>query len=475
MGYITQILGTGKGGYLADAGGVPRLLLFDNNEGIGSRAGRWNGSGGGTYQQDFDLYFTTRAAQGYNAWAGSAWATPIIYDDCLTFGRTWDGVYPFCIDGTPGQIASGTLTLNDDFWVRVDYLFSSALSNGMACWLNPLMSYDLGTSAVFDGATSTHFQEFGAAFSARYPLSSYPHVQLMFGDDSNAGTTDSQATDILTGVRSAGDTRSLIMYEYEPETNSHIQFVDGAVFYPGGFGMMNAAINWCYEYHNAYIALEESYKETGTTPIPAIYGDGLWYGLVGSDSADYTLRRTVWWSLASGARGLSVTSGQAGANVWRWDSGAPAALTNDPIGPFCTATIKTITGFFTSLRNWHKLAPDTSSAFITSGRGTRVASPAPADYYPFGYGDGDDYVAGSITADGSLAVIYCGQHFSITVDTSKLAAGYGARWIDPVTCAATSATPGSSYNSAPLGNNSAGNPDWVLVLMQPPYATWTVP
>jgi len=56
-----------------------------------------------------------------------------------------------------------------------------------------------------------------------------------------------------------------------------------------------------------------------------------------------------------------------------------------------------------------------------------------------------------------------------------MAAGYGAKWMDPVTGATTTATVASTYNSTAQGNNSAGDPDWVLILASPPYATWTVP
>jgi hypothetical protein len=47
--------------------------------------------------------------------------------------------------------------------------------------------------------------------------------------------------------------------------------------------------------------------------------------------------------------------------------------------------------------------------------------------------------------------------------------------MDPVTGATTTATVGSSYNSTAQGANSQGDPDWVLILASPPYATWTVP
>jgi hypothetical protein len=62
-------------------------------------------------------------------------------------------------------------------------------------------------------------------------------------------------------------------------------------------------------------------------------------------------------------------------------------------------------------------------------------------------------------------VIYSGKALNITIDQSKMAAGYTVTWIDPVTGATFAGTPGSTYNSTTArGNNSAGDPDWVLVL-----------
>ena len=63
---------------------------------------------------------------------------------------------------------------------------------------------------------------------------------------------------------------------------------------------------------------------------------------------------------------------------------------------------------------------------------------------------------------------------AITVDTSKLQAGYVAQWMDPLTGTQYAATPTSTngaittYNSGVAQgsrgvNNSAGAGDWVLV------------
>jgi Putative collagen-binding domain of a collagenase len=77
-------------------------------------------------------------------------------------------------------------------------------------------------------------------------------------------------------------------------------------------------------------------------------------------------------------------------------------------------------------------------------------------------------VAASITPSGSLAMLYLPNATTITINQSLMQSGYTATWVDPVSGATSPATPGSTYNSTAQGNNSQGDPDWVLVLQAPP-------
>lgn len=464
--FLSALTGSGVSGYWTDSHGSPRLLLLEQAWALPWNGGRWNS---GNWQGDFDGYLTARAAQGYTTWFGTAWSDDHVDSSCLSGGRSWDGVFPFLVNGSPGAITSSgqTIALNNPFWTRIDYLFTSAKAKGISCFLNIGMQYDFtGPANVFFNLGTTQAHSFGAAIATRYPQSSWPNVFFFFGDDGSGGQ-DTLFTQMLSGIRGTGDTRP-ISTEQLPETDCHVEFDNGAVFVPGGFGMTSANYNWVYTYDPGYLGTERAYTETGTTLIPVVAGDGIYYGDTDNTTPDYTSRRFTWWHLASGARGLNVTSGPTpSGTVWQWQNGALAAVTtSDPNGPYCTTTIKTVTTFFTGLTDWYKLIPDTGNVFITAGRGSRSTSSAPGFNTPV-YGNTDNYVAGSITPAGTLAVIYCGQHFSITIDQSKMAAGYSATWVDPASCATSSTTTGSTYNSTAKGNNSAGNPDWVLVLKGP--------
>ncbi len=48
-----------------------------------------------------------------------------------------------------------------------------------------------------------------------------------------------------------------------------------------------------------------------------------------------------------------------------------------------------------------------------------------------------------------------------------LASGWAASWIDPISGATSSAGSGPTFNSTAKGNNSQGDPDWVLVFQAP--------
>ena len=204
MSYITGVSASTstQGGYLTDNNGHPKLWVSDQNYGLITNAGRWNGAGGGTYEQDYDNYFSTRAAQGVTALLVEPVGSIIcggVYDN----GNTWDDVPP-CNTGT--DPASG---LNSAYWTRIDYMMNSAQSNGIT--LLPIFDIQYnggsGGGSFYTGWTGAQYQAWGAAIGTRY--ASQPNILWMFGDDTYAGVYDTYFTDILTGLRGAGDAHRL--------------------------------------------------------------------------------------------------------------------------------------------------------------------------------------------------------------------------------------------------------------------------
>jgi Protein of unknown function (DUF4038) len=472
--FIYKLGGTGYNSWFADQQGNPRLMLSEQAWALPWNAGRWNS---GDWQSDFTAYFAARSAQGYNAWFGIVWGNSHVDSAALTGGRSWDGVYPLTVNGTPGAIATGaeTVALNGTFWSRIDAFIATAMKYGTAVFMNLSMSYDISdVGGIWQNATNTQATAFGNALASRYPVASWPNLHWFFGDDDD-GPNDSFYAAILTGIHNAGDTRPLISIEQFTNTNCHVSFSAGGAF-SGSFGAPNATYNFVYSYDAPYFGTEVSYTEGGSfAHIPPTYGDGLYYGDTGSGTTpDRAMRTFAWWALASGSRGFTATSGPSdlgGGGLWTWQSGAVGRLTSDPNGDgtWCTSVAGAVRTYLTSLPDWHKLIPDTGNVFITAGRGTRGTCDAAGGV--FNFRNTNNYVAGSITPAGTLAVIYCKAAMSITIDQTKMGSGYTATWVDPASLATQGTTTGTTYASSGLGNNSAGDPDWVLVLQGPPAGT----
>jgi len=441
---ITGLSGSGWTGYFHDQNGQPRLFQMIEDWGFPANAGRYNGGAG--VDADINNYTSVRGGQKFTAMYTSPYGNTELggaYDD----GRTWDGIYPFQVNGTPGEITSSgqTVTLNDPFWQRIDYLLTQLAANGITMFMS--LGMNMTFAGIYASAGAAQCTAIAAALAARY--ASQPNIIWMVGDDSPPGAWDTLETAFLTGLRNAGDTRPISIEMYQESTS--LRSLDGTTAMT--WGIDNAQFNWYYGFEPTYFGVEYCYTEAAdfsVPQLPALAGDTGW----AADGTDDTLLVTqMWWALSSGARGFGCLG-----NTWNWPSNSESLLTGVV---FIDTYMQTIRALFESFTNWHNLVPDTASAFITAGRGTRWTyngSPTEGDL------TADSYVTGSITAAGDLAVIYFSHHATITIDQSKLTGGYTATWYDPASGAATSTATGSTYNSTAQGTNSAGDPSWVLVL-----------
>jgi Protein of unknown function (DUF4038)/Putative collagen-binding domain of a collagenase len=465
MPYITGLAGGGTG-YFADNNGNPRMVLGDAPWQLPGNAGRWNS---GNWQADFDGYCSARGAQGYtviytkpigSAQSGGANNT----------GGTFDGLFPFQ-GGTPSTgvaSANPSTGLTEAFWQRIDYFLASAQASGLTVFLNAIgYDSDFTNTGPLSGKSSSEFTAYGTALGNRY--ASQANLIWMVADD-YFGEADSLITGFLTGLRSTSDVHPIAI-ENNPETTSRYLLDTGASM---AWGLANAQFNFVYSYNQTYYGIEKAYAET--SPVPVIQGDGYFYQGTGANS-DRAIRQDAWWALTSGARGCI----QGSENIWQWASTALSDTSNDGTQHWFASVAGKVRAAFESLTGWHLLLPDSSSQLVIAGRGTHASSltsGGPGGQYEPAFTS--SYVSASKVPDGSLAVIYMPNHATITIDQSKLLPGYGAKWLDPVTGATTAATVGGTYNSTTAGpggtgTNSAGDPDWVLVLATPPYATWAVP
>jgi hypothetical protein len=449
--YIAGLGGTGAG-YFVDQYGSPRMVWGDAVWGLCGNAGRWNS---GNWQADYDTYLGNRAGQGFTVVYTKPMGTTQnggINDD----GRTFDGLFPFA----GGTLANPSTGLTSSYWARIDYFLASAKAKGITVFLNAIgYDSDFETSGPLAGKSATEFQAYGAAIGARY--AGQDNLVWMVADD-YFGSVDSKISSFLTGLRGAGASQP-ISIENMPESTARWTLDPTQVAL--AWGTSNAQFNTVYSYDQEYLGVERAYAET--SPITVIQLDGYFYqgnntyaGGSGAFAYDRAFRQAAWWSLAAGARGKVHGS----ESMWQYQSTALAASSTDW---WYANNAGNIRAAVEALPGWHQLVPDVGSGFITAGRGTRASA------FASGGGGGQyevaftsSYVAASITPTGSLALLYIPNATTITIDQTKVggAGNYTATWVDPVSGATSTATPGATYNTTAKGNNSQGDPDWVLVL-----------
>jgi hypothetical protein len=452
--YIAGLSGGGAG-YFTDQYGNPRLVWGDAVWALIGNAGRWNG---GNWRGDFDQFIANRARQGFTVLYGKPMGTTQSgnIDDN---GGTFDGLFPFA----GGAAANPSTGLTAAYWARVDYFLKSALASGITFFFNAV-----GYSSDFDsgpgplaGKSAAEFTSYGTQLATRYK--NQPNIVWVLADD-YFSDNDGLLTAFMAGVRSAGDTHA-VSVENLPESGSRNTFDVPPTVLPWGTG--NAQFNFAYSYNQEYYGVERAYAEDRLVPV--IQGDGYFYqgnnvysGGSGAFAFDQAFRQASWWSLASGARGKVHGS----ESIWQYQSTALAASGTDW---FYASNAKNIRTAVEGLPGWQNLFPDLNSLLVTGGRGTRasaLASGGGGGQYEVAFTS--SYVAASITPDKSLALLYLPRATTITVNTALLGLGFTASWVDPVTGAFSSAGGGPAFNSTAKGNNSQGDPDWVLVLQGPP-------
>jgi hypothetical protein len=454
---VPAIVGASSdGAYFIDQQGSPRLFVCEDNWSM-----LCDGGAPGTYTTIWNSYFTNRKAQGYTA-VEVSWCSYPNAQAAMTFntGQDWDGAYPFATTMDP------TTAANSTFWARRDLFFSTAASFGFTVVMNiTTPSLDMSPTPAAQKTWSTaQWQAFGTFIGNRYKTT--PNILWIFGDDYFGGI-DSNLSAFLTNLRAAGDTHLVSIQNFQEATSR--QDISSLTKDPLAFDV-HAQYEWGYSYNVSYDVVEKAQLYTPTVsddvqgPVPPVWGDGFYIASgVDSGQTDVRLeRQMIWWALSSGACGFSTGDN----DIWIGGATWPNAVTSKT---FYTAVMPAITTAFANLPNWWKLAPDTSSALVTAGRGTHASAIASGGGGTPYTANTDAYVTASRTPDtgsgSSLAVVYCAKAMNITIDQTKMASGYTVTWIDPVSGATSAGTPGSTYNSATAkGNNSAGDPDWVLVL-----------
>lgn len=162
------------------------------------------------------------------------------------------------------------------------------------------------------------------------------------------------------------------------------------------------------------------------------------------------IRRQAYWALIS--RSTGHIYGQrdiyAFSKNWIQALDAPGA-----------ESMRIFQSFIKSIR-WYTLKPDWPHTLFTSGRGNFNTTELPG---------GDDYAAGAITADSTMALLYMPTGRKVSVNMSRLKPHVTAKWFDPSSGTYKNidkeySNSGVAYFNPPASTNSKGFEDWVLIL-----------
>jgi hypothetical protein len=428
--FVASIAGSGVSQYPADQYGQPILIKGDVVWAFPVNAGRW----GGTYQSVFTNYLDTRLTQNFNLVMIGALGSTQNGGPSDT-GTTYDGVSPWAA-GVKGS-------LNDPYWQRIDYFIDEAAVRGMTVLLNVAYSYDMDNAAL-NGATAAQYTSYGTALGNRYK--NKPNLVWGVGGDYFDGQI-TQLNNLFNAIKATGDTHLISVQNY-PETTSRKDISTNST---NSTGTSWSNWNFVYSYNVTYDGVDYAYDEA--SPICVIWGDGHFYQNSTGDRKVY--RDLTWWAYSSGARGHIHGS----EGIWNWGSTAASNLTEN----VAATDLPNIWKAFTGMKGWHKLASDTNSSFVTSGRGTHAAA------LSSGGGGGqydsadpqDQYVSAGVAADGSIAVLYFPVNKTVTVTPTELTSPYNVRWVDPTNGTSTPQAVSSTYT--PTGSNALGGADWLLV------------
>lgn len=431
--FIVGVSGSGR--YLLNQAGLPILVRGSSYWGAVQQL---------TTSNDINALYNHMGAYGINAAIVDAVGSAGVGGN--DNGTTSDGIAPF----VGGNITSFT----SSYWARADQHVQAAYDNGVTLWWLVMDYYaTAGAGTAFNGKSNGNCQTYGVNLANRYPQATYPNIVWFFGNDyaPDGGTIDGQFSACLTGIRSTGDTRLATIMLSQPAPSASTDTATWEAV---------SSINTVYTYPNGYDKTLAVYRRTPGVrdPRPAVgtesrYEGDTWFEAPGEPTPNTEeIRRQAMWWLTSGACGEFY-----GNNDWRLPSGWQGRLASWT----GELQLKKLRDWWASLP-WTGLVPDDLSAIVTAGRGTYSSGTS-------GYAFQNDYVTACYNATGTHAVIYIPTNSgatarTVTIDPSKMQAGFTGTWVDPTDATSQTAATRSGNNYTDPGTHADGYRDWVLWL-----------
>ena len=418
---------------------------------------------------DAAAYLADRAAHEFN----SLWIELLCvkYTGGRPDGSFLDGTKPFT-KTLPGTDYYDLTTPNEAYFAHVDQIFRMAATNGLMVMPVPLDPGGLMQTALANG--SDRCRAYGRYLGNRYK--DFPNILWLSGNDFQdwkIPTNDAVMTSIALGIKDE-DPNHLQTVELNYQASCSLDDPNWAPI---------VGLNLAYTYYATYAEVLRGYNQSAK--IPVFMGEANYeYETNGDEDGGppHVLRMQEYWTMLCGA------AGQLYGNHYTWTF-VPGWKTHlDSPG---VTQLDYMENLFNSVK-WYDLAPDQKHTFVTAGYGHFISTGPPATPTRPRFAD-NDYVTAALTPDGTLGMAYLPQGGTITVAMGKLKNHISARWFDPTDntfkaiagsprgAAPTTAAPPPAPNTprgepfsntgthqfTTPGKNSAGDPDWLLVLEAP--------
>jgi hypothetical protein len=414
-------------------------------------------SSNGRYVQDaFGAPFLLHAEAAWFLQCLSLANAIIFLDDCVAKGVNclrvlvvpyWEGAAVANGNGdhaftTPNDFTTAFVAA---YWNHLEAIIAAARARGIILSLVPLY-YGFGGDGtqgwwlVVNAKSAAQSQAYGVAVATRFQ--SYTNI-IWEGLGDFVPTDNTRSSALIAGLRSVSPAR-LCTAEPVRDTNSDSKQPSGG----------NWDLNFIYPTQAAYVrALAGWNANVG----PCWTGEPYYEWRTGPDITLRQVRASMWFAATYG----SPLYCYGNERIWDFDTDRSEPGT----GNNYTAALNNpgrltykAHGEFLRTIEWWRLAPDSGSSLVTSSRGTNGS---------------ETYVTVSkSTGPQNLALIYIPSGNNIPVAMSGFTGPVTATWVDPANGATVpvsgspfAASGSQSLNAvSALGNNSAGDPDRLLLL-----------
>ena len=370
----------------------------------------------------------------------------------LPFLKKLDGTdWKDSLDYKAGNHSPDFSTPNEAYWKYLDDFISYCEKNKILIFFFPgYVGYHNGDQGWIEELVANGPEKVGAygAWVAKRYKNNKNLVWMLLGDDGKFPPEKKQVeAALIAGLKSVPDQQSIY---YSAESTSGENSAENEYF--GKEMSLNGVYNW---ERNIPAQARRAYSREPVVPAYLLEEP---YDEEGPDGNNYNphaiqpVRRFQWWAWLSAIGGYVAGNGYIWPFIdpfWKQHLNSPGAK-----------DMRILNGFIRSI-GWWELVPSGLNGMknlVISGNGADTS---------------ENYVAAACTRDGNLLVAYIppAHSGSIKIDLTALSGNSTAAWFDPTNGEykriESGIISGKSNNEfITPGANSAGQKDWVLVIME---------